>query len=348
MEARDGLLEAVALDEPHGVERAAVGVVAQAVDRDDPRVLQPAGDLRLQQEAGPADGVVGVDGLDLLQGHLAVQLPVEGDEDLAQPAPGVRPEDAVARAGHRTASPVGQGDEWVIPRRAGGRDHGQPGLQLGVVAVLLQVLGDQRLEQLVLVLGDGPLVQQDPAQRPGLLQDPGVHGGDQRIARDEVHLQGQDADQQVAVAVGLARGRPGALPARPILGPGAAEHVGDQGGIRREPVPVLLRRRALAAASAPLQLGQEQLAQEGRPLRSRGLPQILLDPRPAARLPGGLEPVADRVDPVGDGGRDRVGAGGVAGAHGDPSAVHRLRIRSSLRSTDRRPQPSRSAICSLL
>ena len=45
-----GLLEAVAADEPHGVVGPAVGVGAQAVDRDDPRVLQPAGDLGLEQE----------------------------------------------------------------------------------------------------------------------------------------------------------------------------------------------------------------------------------------------------------------------------------------------------------
>ena len=48
--AFDGLSEADALDEAHGVERAAVGVKAEAVDRDNPSVLQPAGDLRLKQK----------------------------------------------------------------------------------------------------------------------------------------------------------------------------------------------------------------------------------------------------------------------------------------------------------
>ena len=48
--AVDGLLEAVAPDEPHGVVRPAVGVGAQAVDRHDAGVLQPAGDLGLEQE----------------------------------------------------------------------------------------------------------------------------------------------------------------------------------------------------------------------------------------------------------------------------------------------------------
>ena len=50
-ERRDGVLEAVALDEAHGVKRPAVGVAAQAVDRHDTGMLQPAGDLRLQQKA---------------------------------------------------------------------------------------------------------------------------------------------------------------------------------------------------------------------------------------------------------------------------------------------------------
>ena len=41
------LREAVAPDEPHRIERAAVGVVSQAVDGDDAGMLEPAGDLGL-------------------------------------------------------------------------------------------------------------------------------------------------------------------------------------------------------------------------------------------------------------------------------------------------------------
>jgi hypothetical protein len=93
-EAVDRLPEAIALDEAHGVIRPAVGVVAQAVDRHDARVLQPAGDLGLQQEAGAAGRVVGLLVADLLEGDLAVQFLVEGHEDGAQAAPGVRPQDA--------------------------------------------------------------------------------------------------------------------------------------------------------------------------------------------------------------------------------------------------------------
>ena len=99
VEVRDGVLEVVPLDEPHGVERPAVGVGAQAVDRDDPRMLQPAGDLGLLHEAGPAVGVVGVSVADLLEGHLAVQLLVAGDVDGAQAAGPVQPQDAEPHAG---------------------------------------------------------------------------------------------------------------------------------------------------------------------------------------------------------------------------------------------------------
>ena len=122
MEPVDGLLEAVAADEPHGVERPAVGVVAQAVDRDDPRVLQPAGDLGLQQEPRAAVGVVGVAVLDLLERDLAVQLLVVGHEDLAQAAAGVGPEDAEPLAGG-----VGVPIEAVGERREGDMVDGQSG-----------------------------------------------------------------------------------------------------------------------------------------------------------------------------------------------------------------------------
>jgi hypothetical protein len=46
----DSFLEAVALDEPHGVVRAAVSVTPQAEDRHDSRMFQPAGDLGLDEK----------------------------------------------------------------------------------------------------------------------------------------------------------------------------------------------------------------------------------------------------------------------------------------------------------
>ena len=80
----DRLLERSPPDEPHGIIRAAVVILPEAVDRDDPRVLEPAGDLGLDQEPRAALGVVEVAPLDLLECHLTPELLVECHEDLAQ------------------------------------------------------------------------------------------------------------------------------------------------------------------------------------------------------------------------------------------------------------------------
>ena len=53
---------------------------------------------------------------------------------------------------------------------------------LGVAAVSRQVLVDQLLQQVVPRRGQGLLLDQDPAQRSGSLQDPGVHRRDQGVA----------------------------------------------------------------------------------------------------------------------------------------------------------------------
>src|SRR5262249_25584865 len=98
VEPVDGLLEAVAPDEPHGVVRPTALVDAQAVDGDDPRVFQPAGDLGLEQKATATLRVVGVAREDLLQGDLAVELGIEGDEDRTQASRGMGPEDAESPA----------------------------------------------------------------------------------------------------------------------------------------------------------------------------------------------------------------------------------------------------------
>ncbi len=77
------LVQAGSLHKPHGIKRPAVVVDAQGVDRHDSRMLESAGDLGLEQEPIAAVGVVGAFGLDLLQGHLALKLGVEGHRDLA-------------------------------------------------------------------------------------------------------------------------------------------------------------------------------------------------------------------------------------------------------------------------
>ncbi len=131
MEPVDCLLEGIAPDEPHGVVGPAVGVGAQAVDRDDPGVLEPAGDLGLEQEACSADRVVGVLVEDLLERHLAVQLLIEGDVDGAQSAAGVGPEHAepLPAGGCRADRDAGAAFRVARGARA---DVGQRKLDVGV------------------------------------------------------------------------------------------------------------------------------------------------------------------------------------------------------------------------
>src|SRR5262249_3179436 len=93
VEPLDRLLQGLPLDESHRIIRAAIGISAQAIDRHDPRVLQPASDLGLQEEARLADRIISVVGPELLQSDLAIQFGVESQEDLAQPTSGMRPDD---------------------------------------------------------------------------------------------------------------------------------------------------------------------------------------------------------------------------------------------------------------
>ncbi len=113
VEAIDRFLEAAAADEPHRVVRPAVVVGPEAVDRDNARMLQAAGDLGLEHEPRAAGRVVGVLVEDLLQRDLAVQLAVERHEHGAEAPACVRAEDAEPLA-------VGAGRADRIGRRAVG------------------------------------------------------------------------------------------------------------------------------------------------------------------------------------------------------------------------------------
>ena len=55
VEPLDRLFECFSLDQPHRIIRPAVGMPAQAVNRHDPRVLQPPGDPGLPQKPRLAD-----------------------------------------------------------------------------------------------------------------------------------------------------------------------------------------------------------------------------------------------------------------------------------------------------
>ena len=118
-------------------------------------------------------GVVGVAVEDLLERDLAVQLAVERDEDRAQAALGVGPEDAeplaVAGGGRRrvgagpsasafrsarAAGGMAEGgvDVGIAELRRGSSRSGAAGVEcrealLGVAAVATEVLGGERLEQ---------------------------------------------------------------------------------------------------------------------------------------------------------------------------------------------------------
>jgi hypothetical protein len=85
-------IERVAADEPHGVVGAAVGVCSQAVHPHDVGMLQPAGDLGIEQEPLAAGRVVGVVVQDLFERDFAVELGIECHKDRAQTAAGVRPQ----------------------------------------------------------------------------------------------------------------------------------------------------------------------------------------------------------------------------------------------------------------
>src|SRR5262245_22020270 len=101
MEAGDGFFKAVAADEAHGVEGAAVAILPESIDGDNARMLEPTGDLGLEHEARPALRIVRPIELDFLERDLAIQLLVLGDENLAQAAFSMRPENAKARISDR-------------------------------------------------------------------------------------------------------------------------------------------------------------------------------------------------------------------------------------------------------
>ena len=153
---------------------------------------------------------------------------VAGYGDFAQRALGVRTEDAEARSGGS------RGADGKIPRLLAGRfaadggdsverrlhagighraelargvaeraDRGQALLR--VVIVLANMGVDQRREQVAIRPRERILGNEYLAQRFGLLQHPGVHGRDQGVAADEVHLQGENAEEQIAIVFGRSR-----------------------------------------------------------------------------------------------------------------------------------------------
>ena len=63
-----------------------------------------------------------------------------------------------------------------------------------VAAVHRQVLAHQRLHECGAVRGEGPPSQENLSQRSALVEDPGLHGGEQGLPTDEVHLEGENPE----------------------------------------------------------------------------------------------------------------------------------------------------------
>ncbi len=117
---RDGI-EASAVHELHGVERAAVGQRAGVVDRHDARVLEAREDAGLVEQPAGGVGLVGVQDLEC---DVAVELGVARAVDRTHAAAAERGDEGVARA--REVRLVGDGAQVVDrlvrqPHRSGRR-----------------------------------------------------------------------------------------------------------------------------------------------------------------------------------------------------------------------------------
>jgi hypothetical protein len=69
------------------------------------------------------------------------------------------------------------GDLFQVPPRRANRTERRQTL-LRIVVVHLQMSLDQRFEQFTIRRLESPLLDEDLPQRLGLVEDPGVHGGD--------------------------------------------------------------------------------------------------------------------------------------------------------------------------
>ena len=224
MEEIGGFLEAVAADEPHGVVGAAVGVGTQAVDRDDSGVLQAAGDLGLDEEAGAAGRVVGVPVQDLFEGDLAVQFGVERNEDRPESALGMWPENAKPLSLGGEAGGVASGAVGVILPIHGrgvagggiaerlvdirvaqvcqvftggpaGRDGGEARCDIATVGLDVQLGQGLNIRPLCGV----EIAQSDQVvgERPRLVTGPRVKGGDELRRLDQAVLEGEESEEKV-------------------------------------------------------------------------------------------------------------------------------------------------------
>ena len=271
MEGRDGFLQGVAADEPHGVVRSAVAALAEPVDGDDAGMLEAAGDLGLDQETGAADRVVGVVFKDLLEGDLAVEFLVQSDEHLAQPAARVRPEHADAQAvgggaiGSRAVGiGVGQGGTGGN-RTEGGVDvrvgharepcarrgpHGHRcKAPLGVAPMLFEVTPDKGLDRASVVGVEIAAGLEMFAEAPALVAGPRLERGDELDLVDQAVLECEEPEKEAPRRVGIHERKDSDLAVvvggslgRYCRTDGQAIQVGEARAGRRAPPPEAARR----------------------------------------------------------------------------------------------------------
>ena len=232
MEVIDRLLEALSLDEPHGVVGPAAVVGPQPVYRHDAGVFKPAGDLGLEHEAGAAEQIVGVRVEDLLEGNLAVQLRVQGHEDGAQATLGVRPQDAEPLSvGGGRADGIAGGEVGILVVDRGGVGCGSPAevtecrldhrrvdpgqfqadtiqLQGGQAALdraalALDMLPDQAVDQGTLLDVEAATIGEQVGDGPGPVTTPDPEGGEELVLVNQAGLQREEAEEQVAVGIGF-------------------------------------------------------------------------------------------------------------------------------------------------
>ncbi len=215
VEPLDRIAKGFALDEVHRVKRPSIGVAAEAVNRHDPRVLQPPGDLRLEQKAGLRRWVVGQVSLQFLEGDGSIQLAVEGDEDFAQATLRMRPQDLEpasfdAGGGRVMRAARGLGDGAVGEREGArpiwvARSDGHSGgreltCDIGprCAGQELEISGDALFEACDLGRVEHATAGENIGESPARGTGPRADGGDELFTVDVATLEGPQAEAQVA------------------------------------------------------------------------------------------------------------------------------------------------------
>jgi len=86
-------------------------------------------------------------------------------------------------------------------------DAGERGeAAFGVIAVLLEVLADEGFEKLALVVGQRTPLAENFVEGAGFVGEPDADGGYKIVVRDKVVLEGEEAEEEVAIDVGGGHG----------------------------------------------------------------------------------------------------------------------------------------------